>query len=170
MRVVQAFAREQTNYDRFRTGRNRQVLNANLKAAGVLASFFPVLELLSGLALFGLVMVGGLLVIDNGLTAGILVAFVLYIEQLFDPIRDMAQRWNIVQAALASGDQVFGVLDEHVDITDKPGAITMPRGPGQVQFEDVTFSYNGKTPVLRSHRPGCAARPKDRLRGTYWRG
>ncbi|MCC7449841.1 MAG: ABC transporter ATP-binding protein, partial [Anaerolineae bacterium] len=148
VRVVQAFAREDYNYRRFREGRNRQVLNANLDAARILASFFPVLELLSGLTLFGLVLVGGLLVLNNGLTAGVLVAFVLYVEQLYAPLRDLAQRWTLVQAALASSDQVFTILDEHPDITDKPGALDMPIGAGRVQFEDVMFSYDGKTPVL----------------------
>lgn len=148
VRVVQAFAREDYNYKRFHDGRNKEVLDANLQASKTLASFFPVLELLSGLALFGLVLVGGLLVLSNSLTAGVLVAFVLYIEQLFAPIRDMAQRWSIVQAALASGDQVFRVLDERIEITDRPDAIVMPRGAGRVQFQDVTFSYDGKTTVL----------------------
>ncbi len=149
VRVVQAFAREDYNYTRFHDGRNKEVLDANLKATVTLASFFPVLELLSGLALFGLVLVGGLLVINNGLTAGILITFVLYIEQLFSKIRDMAQRWSIVQAALASGDQIFRVLDERVEISDEPGALTMPRGSGRVQFDDVSFSYDGATPVLQ---------------------
>lgn len=148
VRVVQAYAREDYNYKRFHDGRNKEVLDANLRASVILASFFPVLELLSGLALFGLVLVGGLLVLNNSLTAGVLVAFVLYIEQLFSPIRDMAQRWSIVQAALASGDQVFRVLDERIEITDKPNAIVMPRGAGRVQFKNVTFSYDGKTTVL----------------------
>jgi ATP-binding cassette, subfamily B, multidrug efflux pump len=149
VRVVQAFNRERYNYDRFHNGRNREVLNANLSAAFILASFFPVLELLSGIALFGLVVVGGLLVLDNRLTAGVLVAFVLYIEQLFAPIRDLAQRWNIVQVALASGDHVFKVLDEPVEIKDEPGAVDIPRGEGRVQFEDVSFSYDSRTPILQ---------------------
>jgi len=148
VRVVQAFAREKTNFERFRDGRNKEVLDANMKMALVVAVFFPVLELLSGLTLFGLVLVGGFLVINNSLTAGVLVAFVLYIEQLYGPIRDMAQRWNSVQAALASGEQVFRVLDEKVDIKDKPNAIAIPRGTGHVQFEDVTFSYNGTNNAL----------------------
>ncbi len=142
VRVVQAFAREAHNYRRFHDQSNRELLNMNLKAARLLATFFPVLELLSGIALFGVVLIGGLLVLNNGLTAGVLVAFVLYINQLFDPIRDMAQRWNIVQAALASGDQVFSVLDQKVEIMDKPNAIAMPIGQGHVQFQDVTFSYS----------------------------
>ena len=149
VRVVQAFARQERNYKRFHDDSNRDVLDANLKAAQVLAIFFPALELLSGLALFGLVLVGGLLVLHNGLTAGVLVAFVLYIDQLFNPIRDLAQRWNVVQAALASGDQVFSVLDQVVEITDKPGAKVMVRGAGSVRFEDVMFGYDGKTPVLQ---------------------
>ena len=149
VRVVQAFGREDRNYKRFHDESNREVLDANLRAAFVLAIFFPALELLSGLALFGLVLVGGLLVLHNGLTAGVLVAFVLYIDQLFNPIRDLAQRWNVVQAALASGDQVFSVLDQPVDIQDKADAVVMPRGQGAVQFQDVMFGYDKKAPVLQ---------------------
>lgn len=148
VRVVQAFAREDFNYNRFHEGRNKEVLDINLKASVTLASFFPVLELLSGLTLFGLVLVGGFLVSQNALTAGILVAFVLYIEQLYNPIRDMAQRWSVVQAALASGDQVFRVLDEKIDIQDAPGAARMPKGDGAVQFDHVDFAYDGRSMVL----------------------
>jgi len=148
VRVVQAFARQDRNYARFHDRSNRELLDMNLKSARLLATFFPVLELLSGLALFGLVMVGGLLVFNNGLTAGVLVAFVLYINQLFDPIRDMAQRWSVVQAALASGDQVFSVLDQPIEIKDKPDAIDLPPGAGHVEFEHVSFGYDTKTKVL----------------------
>ncbi len=148
VRVVQAFTREDYNYRRFRDGRNREVLKANLDATLILASFFPVLELLSGLTLFGLILVGGLLVINTSLTAGTLVAFVLYVEQLYAPLRDLAQRWGLVQTALASGDQVFRVLDERPEITDKAGAVDMPLGAGHVQFVDVSFRYDPKTSVL----------------------
>jgi ATP-binding cassette, subfamily B, multidrug efflux pump len=149
VRVVQAFAREDYNYKRFHDQENKHVLDINLDATLVLASFFPMLELLSGLTLFGLVLLGGLLVLNNGLTAGILVAFVLYIEQIYNPIRDLAQRWSIVQIALASGDHVFRVLDEPIEIKDASGAVDMPRGTGRVEYTDVSFSYDGKTPVLK---------------------
>jgi len=149
VRVVQAFAREDYNYKRFHDQENKHVLDINLDATLVLASFFPMLELLSGLTLFGLVLLGGLLVLNNGLTAGILVAFVLYIEQIYNPIRDLAQRWSIVQIALASGDHVFRVLDEPIEIKDASGAVEMPRGTGRVEYADVSFSYDGKTPVLK---------------------
>jgi len=141
VRVVQAFAREKINHKRFHEGRNKEVLDANLKATFILAIFFPVLELLAGIALFGLILVGGLLVVNNSLTAGVLVTFVLYIEQLFNPIRDLAQRWSIVQQALASGEQVFNILDEKSDIVDKPNAIDIPRGEGHVEFDHVNFAY-----------------------------
>ncbi|MEP7288305.1 MAG: ABC transporter ATP-binding protein [Chloroflexota bacterium] len=149
VRVTQAFAREDLNFEHFSKGKNLEALNVNLRSSFILAIFFPILELLSGLALFGLVLVGGLLVINNGLTAGVLVAFVLYIEQLFNPIRDLAQRWAVVQQALASGEQVFTVLDEPIDIVDATDAIVMPRGTGHVQFEDVSFSYDNKMPILQ---------------------
>jgi ABC-type multidrug transport system fused ATPase/permease subunit len=67
---------------------------------------------------------------------------VLYIEQLFNPIRDLAQRWSIVQAALASGEKVFNVLDEPKQIVDKPDAAELPRIRGHIQFDNVTFRYN----------------------------
>jgi ABC-type multidrug transport system fused ATPase/permease subunit len=161
VRVVQAFARENYNYNRFHEKDNKEVLRMNLNAAFILAIFFPLLELLSGLTLFGLVLVGGLLVLNNGLTAGILVAFVLYIEQLYNPIRDLAQRWTIVQVALASGEQVFQVLDEPVEITDKPGAIEIPRGNGRVEFADVSFGYNPGQLVL--HNINLSVQPGQRV-------
>ncbi len=161
MRVAQAFAREEFNYNRFHENDNKDVLKINLDAAFVLASFFPLLELMSGLTLFGLVLVGGLLVLRNGLTAGILVAFVLYIEQLYNPIRDLAQRWTIVQVALASAEQVFHVLDEPVEITDKPGAIEIPRGKGQVEFADVSFAYDRTHMVL--HHINLRVEPGQRV-------
>src|SRR5579859_1488534 len=161
VRVVQAFAREDYNYRRFHDGDNREVLNSNLQATFVLASFFPLLELLSGLTLFGLVLVGGLLVLSYGLTAGVLVAFVLYIEQIYGPIRDLAQRWSVVQIALASGEHVFRLLDEPIEISDKPDAIELPRGKGRVEFADVSFSYDKKTAVL--HQINLSVQPGQKV-------
>jgi len=93
--------------------------------------------------------IGGWLVVGDALTTGTLVAFVLYIERFFDPIRELAQRYNIFQATMAASERIFDLLDKESDLPDAPGAMTLPAIEGHVVFEDVVFSYKDGEPILR---------------------
>ena len=91
---------------------------------------------------------GGWLVMGDALTAGTLVAFILYVERFFDPIRELAQRYNTFQATMASCERIFALLDTQPDLADRPDAIELPPIRGTVDFVHVTFHYKADEPVL----------------------
>ncbi len=150
VRVVQAFAREEVNDERFRTGPNAEALRTNLEAARVAALFFPSVDFLNSLATAAVVYVGGRAVLGARLTPGILVAFLLYIDRLFDPIRSLSQRFDEFQSALAAGERIFTLLDTPPEVRDAPDAVPLPPIRGEVRFEGVSFRYpdDPETPVL----------------------
>ena len=92
---------------------------------------------------------GGWLVLGDALTAGTLVAFVLYVERFFEPIRELAQRYNTFQATMTGCERVFHLLDTQPDLQDAPDAKPLPPIRGAVAFENVKFWYKEDTPVLR---------------------
>jgi ATP-binding cassette subfamily B protein/subfamily B ATP-binding cassette protein MsbA len=95
------------------------------------------------------VAVGGYLVLGETLTAGTLVAFVLYVERFFEPIRELAQRYNTFQATMAASERIFNLLDNVPDLVDAPDAYPLPPIEGRVDFEHVTFGYADEEAVLR---------------------
>lgn len=141
VRVTQAFARERYNYNRYITTFNDEHLQANIAATLVAALFFPSIELVGGVATGILIAVGGILVLEGNLTVGVLLTFVLYIDQFFFPIRMLAQRYNVFQSVMAAGDKIFTLLDTPYEIKDAPDAITLPPITGHVRFDHVTFAY-----------------------------
>lgn len=145
VRVVQSFAREERNYDYFASEPNQLNLDANLRAARLTALFFPTVDFLGVLAIGLVVWVGGTLILQGAdaatLTPGVLAAFVLYIDQFFNPIRDLSQRYNTFQATMAAGERIFELLDTQPDIVERPGAYELPAIEGAVRFDHVDFSY-----------------------------
>lgn len=93
--------------------------------------------------------VGGWLALHGNVTAGTLVAFLLYVERFFEPIRDLAQRYNTFQSTMASSERLFHLLDTQPDLQDAPNARTLPPIEGVVEFEHVGFWYKDGEPVLR---------------------
>lgn len=147
VRVIQSFAREDYNREMFRQV-NQDNLAANTAAARLSAIFFPSVDALDALATALVVWYGGTQVLDGQLSAGSLVAFVFYVRRFFNPIRDLAMRYNTFQAAMAGGERIFNLLDTPPDITDAPDAKEMPPITGRVVFEHVTFGYEENEPVL----------------------
>jgi len=154
VRVVQSFSREDYNYEVFAREVNGNHLRATNRAALIVSIFFPTVDFLGSVAL-GLVMyVGGLAVlgafgVDSPFTAGTLVAFALYIDRFFNPIRDLAQRYNNFQAAMASSERIFELLDTPIEVRDAPNAREMPTIRGDVDFINVSFHYaDDPTPIL----------------------
>jgi ATP-binding cassette subfamily B multidrug efflux pump len=149
VRVVQSFSREQRNYDRFAGEINQDNFDANIASARLTAMFFPVVDFL-GLAATGIVIwYGGTQVLGEQLTPGLLVAFVLYIDRFFYPIRDLARRYNTFQMAMAAGERLFDLLDTRPSIVTQRGATRLGTLHGEVQFKNVSFSYDGETEVLK---------------------
>ncbi len=148
VRVVQAFSREARNLRTFAEEVNRRDLEANLRAERLTALFFPSVDFISMAATAVVIWFGGQMVIRGTLTAGALVAFILYIDRFFEPIRDLSQRYNTLQATMAAGERIFELLDTSPDIVDPPDAVDMPPMRGEVEFDHVRFSYDDETVVL----------------------
>ncbi len=160
IRVTQSFAREERNFRHF-DDLNRSFFDANVQTTWLAAVFFPGVDFLGSLATALVIGIGGWLVIGDSLTAGTLVAFVLYVDRFFDPIRELAQRYNTFQATMTGCERVFALLDTEPDLQDAPDARVLPPITGQVDFADVTFRYKEDTPVLRGINL-CAA-PGERI-------
>ena len=149
IRVTKSFSRERYNSRHF-NDLNRSYFEANVEAARLSAIFFPGVDFLGSVATALVVGIGGWLVLGDALTAGALVAFVLYIERFFDPIRELAQRYNTFQATMAASERLFALLDTMPDLTDAQEARTLPRvEKTQVEFDRVGFSYKADEPVLK---------------------
>ncbi len=157
VRVVQSFSREDHNFRVFAEDVNGNHLRVNNRAALITSLFYPSIDFIGSLALGLVIWVGGLAVLGRfgqtfggvQLTPGTLVAFALYIERFFDPIRSLAQRYNTFQATMASSERIFELLDTPVEVQDRPGARPMPPIRGEVVFQDVTFRYEADSgPVL----------------------
>lgn len=149
IRVTKSFTRERVNFQYF-DDLNHSYLDANVEAARLTAIFFPGVDFIGALATALVVGVGGWLVLGDALTAGTLVAFVLYVERFFDPIRDLAQRYNTFQATMAASERIFGLVDTASDLLDSPAAQPLPPVRGQVEFDNVSFQYKDGEPVLRN--------------------
>lgn len=147
IRATKSFTRERQNYRYFDT-LNRSYFDANVDATRLAALFFPGVDFIGSLATALVVGVGGWLVLGEALTTGTLVAFVLYIDRFFDPIRELAQRYNVFQATMAASERIFNLLDTKPDIVDPPHAVPLPPIEGRVEFDNVSFSYNEGEPIL----------------------
>lgn len=141
IRVTKSFAREERNFQYF-DDLNHSFFDANVEATRLSAIFFPGVDFLGGLATALVVGVGGWLVLGDALTAGTLVAFVLYVERFFDPIRELAQRYNVFQATMAASERIFELLDLQPDLIDAPDAVPLPAIRGEVVFDNVSFAYS----------------------------
>jgi ABC-type multidrug transport system fused ATPase/permease subunit len=111
--------------------------------------FFPAMEVVSILAIALVVMYGGPLALAGEISAGTFVAFVLYMNRFFEPIRDIGFRWNNLQMAMASGERIFQILDTPPHIREAPSPVPMPHMRGDVTLRHVHFDYQPETPVLR---------------------
>jgi ATP-binding cassette subfamily B protein/subfamily B ATP-binding cassette protein MsbA len=150
IRVTQSFVREARNQGRF-NDLNNSYFEANVDAVRLAAIFFPGVDFIGALAAAAVVGVGGWMLFGDtvGLTAGTLVAFLLYVERFFEPIREMAQRYNTYQATMAGCERIFNLMDVQPGVQDQPGAPALPPIRGQVDFERVEFQYKDGVPVLR---------------------
>src|SRR4051812_4734950 len=117
---------------------NRQ---ANMKTVYLNAAYFPAVELMSALATAGILLYGGTQAIQGDVTVGVLVAFIAALSNFFDPIQSLSQLYTTYQAGMAALDKIFELLDEEPDLQDRPGAAALDRIRGEIDFEDVTFSY-----------------------------
>jgi ATP-binding cassette subfamily B protein len=151
MATVQLFRREQRNYARFE-GINAEHRDANIEQIFFYAVFLPAVEFVAAIATALILWFGGGFVLGGALTLGSLVAFVLYAGRFFRPISDMSEKFNTLQAAMASSERIFQLLDTHVGVKSPPKEQkAKSREPkGRIVFEDVSFAYNPPEYVLRN--------------------
>jgi ATP-binding cassette subfamily B protein/subfamily B ATP-binding cassette protein MsbA len=149
VRVVQAFSRQEYNYRFFKDEVNRYNLGLNLKSALLSSIYFPAVDFLGAVATGLVIWYGGQAVLQQTLTPGVLVAFVLYVGRFFGPIHSLTERFDQMQSAMAGGERIFALLDAPAEVQDAPDAIDMPEIQGQVVFDRVSFRYlDDNTPVL----------------------
>ncbi len=140
MRMVQAFVREQRATENFGTVA-RDYRDSNMQTVVLNALYFPFVSFLSTLALAIVLGYGGHLYFQHALTLGTLFAFMLYVNNFFDPVQQLSQLYNTFLSATAALDKIIGVLDEAPEVVDRPGATPLPHIAGHVRFEDVHFAY-----------------------------
>lgn len=159
VRVVQAFSRQAINYQHFSQDVNRNNLTTNLRAAKIAAAFPATIDLLASIAVAVLIWLGGMAVLGkfpsvlSQISPGLLVAFVLYIERFFEPIRDLSQRYDSFQSTMAGGERIFALLDAPIEVQDATDAIPLPPIRGDVHFETVSFHYSDSTPASQETQP-----------------
>lgn len=146
--VVKVFNRERENSRRFAKVNEAHYL-ANVRQIVIFAVFRPLVEIVSAVGIALLIWQGGAQVLSQTLSMGVLVAFLSYVQKLFQPVRDLSERYGIVQSAMASGERIFALLDEQDIIRDPPMPKILPAVRGHICFDNVIFSYNGGEPVLK---------------------
>ncbi len=142
VRVVQAFSRQERNYKTFKEYVNRYFYETSLDAAKVASVFTPVVDILGAIATSLVVYVGGTAVLGESITPGVLIAFVLYVDRFFEPIRDLSRRFDTLQSTMAGGERILELLNTPVDVQDAANAKEMESIIGGVRFENVSFHYS----------------------------
>jgi ABC-type multidrug transport system fused ATPase/permease subunit len=148
VRIIQSMGREAANSNRFDEA-NTANLQANLGAGRVSAAAQPIVELTSAMSLVMVVGVGGIMVIHGNLGLGSLFSFVLYVERLFDPVRQITQQYNQLQRSTVAAERIFEIMDTKSDVNDRPDAVAITGTTGHVTFDHVRFGYVPGVDIFR---------------------
>jgi ABC-type multidrug transport system fused ATPase/permease subunit len=140
IRVVRSFGQESVHEAQF-AELNEDNRAANMATVRLNAIYFPAVEMLSGVAVAGIVLYGGYQAIEGSITAGTIVAFIAALTNLFDPIQQLSQLYTTYQSGMAALEKIFQLLDVHPDLEDRSNAIELPRIRGAISFEDISFAY-----------------------------
>jgi ABC-type multidrug transport system fused ATPase/permease subunit len=162
IRVVRTFGQEPRHEAQF-AALNLDNREANMRTVVLNASYFPAVEMLSGVALAVIVLYGGYQAIDGNITAGTVVAFVATLSYLFDPIQQLSQLYATYQSGMAALEKIFELLDVKPDLVDRPDAVELPRIHGEVAFEGVSFAYRRRTARKRREAEGLRPNPVEGL-------
>jgi ATP-binding cassette, subfamily B, multidrug efflux pump len=184
MLVLQLFNREKRAFNKF-SAINASHMEAFKDAIMAYAVYYPVVEIMSAVAIASIIWFGGneiirhmsvsslavgfsrhslltFRVVQNVMSLGVLVAFMQYAQRFFRPIQDLSEKYNILQSAMAAGERVFKLLDTKIEVTS-PAMTKQPQGPGRIEFEHVWFAYGNKStaekPADSLSRPGRAGAP-----------
>jgi ATP-binding cassette subfamily B multidrug efflux pump len=150
MATVQLFQKEKKHYDRF-TGINQEKLKEDLRSLHYNSVYLPSIDLFSALGVGLVIWYGGGRFVQEEIQLGVLVAFLQYLQKFFEPIRDLAEKFNIIQTAMASSERVFELLDTQDEIQNSNEPISpASKIHGGVEFENVWFAYKGDDFVLKN--------------------
>ena len=154
--VDQIYNRERRAFKNF-DDVNGKLKDANVKSVFYYALFYPAVELTSALAVGLIIWFGGshlvseeLFKAHGGISLGILIAFLQYTEQFFTPIRDLSEKYNILQTAMASSERIFKVIDDKTIIPEPKNPMTLPEVKGKIEFKNVSFAYDDENYVLKN--------------------
>jgi ATP-binding cassette subfamily B protein len=158
IRVVRTFGREDRHVARM-TELNEANRQVNMRTVYLNASYFPAVELLSAIGTAAIILFGGYQAIDGNIEIGIVVAFIAYLNQFFDPIQQISQLYTTYQQGMAALDKIFDLLDTEPDMADAPDAIDAGQLRGEIELDGVWFSYargGDATASELSDEPGWA--------------
>jgi ATP-binding cassette subfamily B protein len=147
IRTVQENRREQFNFERY-TIRAQENLEAQIGSSLASQIMVPAVDILTGVALGIVVLIGGEAVLGGTLGVGVMVAFIFYVQRFFDPIRTLSMQYTMMQRAAASAHRIFELLDLPITIADQPDAIIIDEDTPGIEFRNVTFGYRPGQPVL----------------------
>ncbi|MCK5841090.1 MAG: ABC transporter ATP-binding protein [Candidatus Sabulitectum sp.] len=148
VKVIQIFRQEKARKDKY-LGINDNYYKISMKQLYVFGVFRPIIEVIAQVGTAIVLIYGGLSAISGALTIGALVAFISYVRQMFRPISDMSEKYNIMQGAMASSERIFKILDTQPEVEEAEDALAPGKLRGEVEFEDVDFQYVEDTPVLK---------------------
>ncbi|SHK01235.1 ATP-binding cassette, subfamily B [Anaerobranca californiensis DSM 14826] len=148
MKIVQIFNQQQKKFNQF-DEINKGYLASSLKEIKVFAVYRPFIDLLYYLALTILIWFGGGSVLRGTLEFGVLFAFVSYVQMFFQPINDLTEKYNILQASMASSERIFQLLDKEEDIKNPQNPVPLTKVEGKIEFKNVWFAYKEGEWVLR---------------------
>jgi ATP-binding cassette, subfamily B, multidrug efflux pump len=149
MNIVQIFNKEKEEFKKF-LKINSDYRDAIVKSVFYYATFYPVVEILSSISVALIIWYGGGSVIQSSMTIGVLFAFIQYTEMFFRPIRDLSEKYNIMQTAMAASERIFDVLDDRTIIRNPESPKVIKNFTGEVEFDNVTFAYNEDEYVLKN--------------------
>lgn len=158
IRTVQETRREQLNFELYEE-KARENFKAQADAALLTQIMVPTVDILTGLAMAIVVIVGGQAVLGGRIEVGVMVAFILYVQRFFEPVRMLSQQYTVLQRAMAAAHRIFEVIDVPVTIADKAGARPLADPAPTVEFRNVTFGYDPARPVL--HDVSFTVKPKE---------
>ena len=147
--TIQLFSRQAQQFDTFNEI-NQTHTDLQLKSVGYYARFFPVVEMIGSFALCLIIWYAARTIFSGEMTVGVLIAFMQYSEMFFRPIRDLTEKYNTLQSAMAASERIFGLLDTKESIADAPNAVPLVKFEKAIEFKNVDFAYDGKTPVLKN--------------------
>jgi len=147
--VVQIFNKEEEELKNF-SGINKDYKAVNIQSVFYYAIFYPSVEFLSSIAIGLIIWYGGGEIIQKSLSIGVLIAFIQYTEMFFRPIRDLSEKYNIMQTAMASSERVFKLMDDDTFIYDPPKPVKINGLNGKIEFKNVYFAYNQDDYVLKN--------------------